>query len=123
MVTVITQPRPFAVHGTQFDALVAPSTGSTENSVWIVTLAPGTEGAPHAMTREEIFIALDGAAEVMCAGERYELRAGAALILPAHVEFSLANRSDVPFRAVAVLPVGGRARLADGSILNPPWAQ
>lgn len=121
MIRFISQPRTFTVDGTLFNAFAAPSTGSRENSVWMVSVAPGTEGVTHAVTREEIFIALEGSAQVRSGGQVHELRAGGAMILPAHSAFALGNITDAVFRAVAVLPVGGQAILADGSAISPPW--
>jgi hypothetical protein len=47
--------------------------------------------------------------------------AGDALIVPAGQRFSLANPTAELFEAVVVLPVGGRALLADGAPFAPPW--
>lgn len=123
MIKLITHPRSFSLEGTVLDALAAPSTGSRENSAWIVSVAPGTEGVPHSVTREEIFVALEGAATVSSAGEVHELRAGAAMIVPAHATFALSNRTEQTFRAVAVLPVGGQAVMPGGATISPPWTQ
>lgn len=123
MLKLIPQAQRHEVHGASFDALASPRTGSTDNSVWIVSLAPGTQGMPHSLSREEIFVALDGAAQVRCEGETLDFPAGSALIVPAGVRFSLANPGDQAFRAVAVLPVGASAVLGDGSRFHPPWAQ
>lgn len=103
--------------------LAAPSRGAQETCVWRLTLAPGAPGVPHAVDREEIFVALTGQAEVDLGGDRFALRPGDALIVPAGQTFALANPGAESFVAVAVLPVGGRAVLADGQCFVPPWAQ
>jgi quercetin dioxygenase-like cupin family protein len=57
---------------------------------------------------------------VTITGEVYELEAGAAVVIPADTEFALANPYGTRFRAVAVLPVGGKARVG-GETFIPPW--
>ncbi len=44
--------------------LAAPSRGSTENSVWRFVMHPGNPGHAHAVSREEIFVAVSGQASV-----------------------------------------------------------
>jgi len=112
----------FDLHGARFTALAAPSRGARETAVWRLTLAPGTTPVPHQLTREEIFVALSGAAEVMLDGECSVLPAGAALIVPPDTDFSLANAGPAPFEAVVILPVGGMARLGEAAPFTPPWA-
>ena len=113
----------FQMDGARFTGLAAPSRGSTENAVWRVSVAPGGGGAVHRLTREEVIVALSGAAEVTLAGETSRLEAGSALVVPPHTDFALGNLGDVPFEAVAVLPVGGEACLAGGAPFVPPWAR
>lgn len=123
MIRLVESPRTFSLPGVAFEALASPRTGSQENSAWIVVFEPGASGAPHAVTREEIFVALEGTATVTCGDERRELPAGSALIVPANTTFSIENRGADVFKAVAVLPVGGQAVLGDGTRLAPLWAQ
>jgi hypothetical protein len=47
---------------------------------------------------------------------------GGAVIVPADTDFALANPYEAPFRAVAVLPVGGAA-VMDGDTFVPPWVR
>src|SRR3954471_19070099 len=102
--------------------LAAPSRGCRETCVWQLTLAPGAPGSAHSVDREEIFVALDGEARVSLDGQEATLTAGDAFIVPAGRSFCLANPGSVPFRALAVLPVGGRASLPGGEPFCPPWA-
>ena len=112
----------FALTGIEFTGLAAPSRGAAESAVWIVQIQPGTPGAPHRLTREEVIVAIDGRARANVAGIEYELEAGGAVIVPADTDFALANPYAVPFRAVAVLPVGGAA-VMNGETFVPPWAR
>lgn len=103
--------------------LAAPSRGARETCVWQITLAPGTPGTPHAVDREEIFVALAGRGVVELGEETIALQPGDAFIVPAGQPFSLSNPDEQPFTALAVLPVGGRATLPGGESFCPPWAQ
>ncbi|MFE3193611.1 cupin domain-containing protein [Nocardia sp. NPDC059240] len=103
--------------------LAAPSRGSVENSVWRFTLEPGNPGHEHAVSREEIFIALAGQARITLEGETRDFRAGDALVIPAHTLFHLSVPGAEPFEAVAILPVGAYAQAPGGEPVSPPWAQ
>ncbi len=113
----------FGQDGLEVQGLAAPSRGATETSVWRLRLAPRTPGVAHMVDREEIFVALAGTAFVTLHGKSQALVEGDALIVPANEQFSLANDGDVPFEAVCVLPVGGRARFPGGEPFVPPWAE
>jgi len=112
----------FDLPGLAVQGLASPARGSRETCVWRIALAPGAPGVPHAVTREEVFIATSGIAVAVVAGARHELRAGDALIVPAGVEFALSNPSDCAFEAVVTLPVGGQAVTSEGTF-TPPWAE
>jgi mannose-6-phosphate isomerase-like protein (cupin superfamily) len=112
----------FSLPGVEFTGLAAPSRGAAESAVWIVTIGAGTPGTPHQLTREEVIVALEGRARATLAGSEYELEAGSALIVPPRTDFALANPYREPFRAVAVLPVGGRGVMG-GETFVPPWAE
>lgn len=107
----------------RFTGLAAPSKGSIDNSVWRISVAPGTAAhGTHQVTREEVFVALSGSADISLGGRALTLAAGATLVLPADTDFSLANSGDIPFEAVVVLPVGGQAVLPGQAPFVPPWA-
>lgn len=112
----------FALPGVTFTGLASPSRGSRENAAWRISMAPGTEPHPHKLTREEIFVAISGRAVAMVGSTRHALTAGCALVVPADTEFALSNPHDEAFEAVAVLPVGGMARLGNEAAFVPPWA-
>ena len=112
----------FSLHGASFTGLASPTRGATETAVWLLALAPGTPGTPHQLTREEVFIGLEGQASATVGNETYQITPGSALIVPAHTTFTINNNSDALFRAVAVLPVGGQAMLAGQAPFTPPWA-
>jgi quercetin dioxygenase-like cupin family protein len=109
--------------GARFTTLASPRLGSSETSVWMLELEAGPEPLPHAVTREEIFVALEGEAIATLDGVAHAVRAGDALALPPGVEFTLAATGRAPFRAVVCLPVGGQAVVAGGVPFTPPWAE
>lgn len=121
LITAAAAPR-FEMHGAEFTGFAAPSRGARETSVWRVRIAAGTKPVTHRLTREEILVALSGQARVMLDGEEFDLPAGAAVVVPAETDFAVANEGDEPFEAVAILPVGGMARIGDAAPFTPPWA-
>jgi quercetin dioxygenase-like cupin family protein len=112
----------FAAPGLVVTGLAAPSRGATEIAAWRLSLEPGNPGTTHQLTREEVFVAVRGTATATVGGHSQPLRAGSALVVPPHTDFSLANPGDEPFEAVAAFPVGGQA-LLDGATFTPPWAE
>ena len=113
----------FDIPGVTFTGLAAPSRGARENAVWRLRMAPGTPANPHRVTREEVIVAISGNARVSIDSVDSDLLEGCAVIVPPDTEFSLFNPGDVPFEAVAVLPVGGQACIPGAPAFTPPWAE
>jgi mannose-6-phosphate isomerase-like protein (cupin superfamily) len=110
--------------GARFTALVTPSSaGATDTSVWLVELDPSESPAPHSLTREEVFVVLEGTAAVRIGEERTTAGPSSAILVPAEVPFEIAPAGADLVRLLCCLPVGGRARLDDGTLLTPPWAE
>ena len=109
--------------GARFTSLATPSRGSVETSVWQVELAPGEPGRPHRLTREEVFVILEGVAEVRLDDTVAQAHPGDAIVVPPGVAFALAAAGGRPLRALCCLPVGGQGILADGDPFTPPWAR
>jgi mannose-6-phosphate isomerase-like protein (cupin superfamily) len=107
----------------RFTSLATPTRGSRETSVWRVEIAPRTPATPHSLTREEVFVVLDGEAAVDIDGMRACARPGDAIVVPAEVEFALANEGEAPLRLLCCMPVGGQGRMHGGEPFTPPWAQ
>src|SRR6476659_5833156 len=81
-----------AIGSTHFTSLVAPSTGSTQTSVWTIEVEPHSPaGEPHSVTREEVFVVLAGEASVHLGDEVAIARPGDAIVVPADVPFALGN--------------------------------
>ena len=111
------------IPGARFTSLATPSRGSAETSVWTVEIAPGAPGTPHRLTREEVFVVLEGQAEVGLGGELSLAGPGDAIVVPGDTSFTLAAAGDEPLRALCILPVGGQAQHGDGEPFTPPWAR
>ena len=111
----------FEIPGLSVVGLAAPSRGSSETCVWRITLPPGTPATPHAISREEIFVALSGEARIQLDGRDHVLAPGDTLVVPAGEVFSLSNPGADPFTALAVVPVGGQAVFPSGERFSPPW--
>jgi quercetin dioxygenase-like cupin family protein len=109
--------------GARFTSLATPSRGSAETSVWQVELAPGAPGRPHRLTREEVFVVLDGHAEVRLDDAVSHAGPGDAIVVPPGALFALAAEGDRPLRALCCLPAGGQGILDDGEPFTPPWAR
>lgn len=112
----------FTLHGAVFTGLASPSRGAAETATWIVTLPAGVPATPHQLTREEIFVGLEGRALATVGGQAYEVTPGSALVVPPHTMFTITNPDAAPFKAVALLPVGGQAVIAGQAPFTPPWA-
>jgi quercetin dioxygenase-like cupin family protein len=109
--------------GARFTTLASPLRGTTETSVWMLELDAGAEPVPHRVTREEVFVALEGEAIATLDGVTHRIRTGQTLALPPDVQFTLAATGPTPFRALVCLPVGGQAVVAGGDPFTPPWAR
>jgi mannose-6-phosphate isomerase-like protein (cupin superfamily) len=91
--------------------------------VWRVEIAPHTPATPHSLTREEVFVVLDGVASVVLDGRRSTASVSDAIVVPAGVELALSNDGDLPLRLLCCLPVGGQGRIDGGAPFTPPWAE
>ena len=111
------------LEGTAFTSLATPSRGSSDLAVWSVEIAPRTPGTPHSLTREEVFVVLVGEASVRLDGEQATARPGDAIVVPPGIPFEVANDDDSVLRLLCCMQAGGQARLADGTLITPPWAQ
>ena len=109
--------------GTRFTSLATPSRGTVETAVWRVEIDAGVEPTSHSLTREEVFVVLEGTATVEIDGEREVASRGDAIAVPAETPFVLANGGDGALRLLCCLPVGGQARMGEQDPFTPPWAQ
>jgi quercetin dioxygenase-like cupin family protein len=110
----------FDAGGATITGLASPSRGARDSAAWRVRFHADQPSPPHVLSREEVFVVLDGAVTARFADREETATAGGALIVPADELFSLIARS-APAEAVCVLPVGGTATVG-GEEITPPWA-
>lgn len=113
----------FQLPGTVFTGLASPKRGSTSNAVWHVRIAPGTQGTPHRLTHEEIFVCTEGQGTAQIGAQTHHVEKGDTLIVPPDMDLTLANAGTADFCAVVVFPVGGQAILPGQPAFTPPWAE
>jgi quercetin dioxygenase-like cupin family protein len=111
------------IGATRFTSLATPSLGTVDTAVWRVEIDPGAPATPHSLTREEVFVVLDGVAAIRNGDAAATAAAGDVIVVPAGVGFALSNGADEPVRLLCCMPIGGQARLEDGTTLTPPWAE
>jgi mannose-6-phosphate isomerase-like protein (cupin superfamily) len=103
--------------------LATPSRGCTDTAVWHVEIAAGTPPTPsHRLTREEVFVVLDGTARVSFRDDSRLAHAGDAIVVPTDVDFVLSNDGDDDLRMLCCMPVGGQVAAGD-DVFTPPWAE
>jgi mannose-6-phosphate isomerase-like protein (cupin superfamily) len=112
-----------AVGSARFTSLATPTRGSNDTSVWRVEIAPGHPATPHELTREEVFIVLSGRARVRLGDDVREASAGDAIVVPRDTLFEIGVEGEEPLHAICCMPVGGEARLIDGTTFAPPWSE
>jgi quercetin dioxygenase-like cupin family protein len=108
---------------TRFTSLATPTRGSSETAIWRVEIEPGAPATPHRLTREEVFVVLEGEARVDIGDVTQTACAGDAIAVPAHEPFAVAAAGGRTLRMLCCMPVGGQAVLEDGEPFTPPWAE
>lgn len=109
------------LHGGHFVSYVRPDTGSRDLAAWRGEFPAATVGPAHTISHEETFYVLSGRLRFTIGGETAELGVGDAAVAPAGSELAVANTTDQPAHIWVTTRVGLSAKLADGSILTPPW--
>ncbi|MFQ6143570.1 cupin domain-containing protein [Streptomyces seoulensis] len=110
------------IHGARFVSYAAPRTGSRELCAWRGEILAGTRAPAHTVSHEEIFHLLDGELLITLDGRTERVMAGDTLIVHAGATLTVENHADRTAVSWVTAPVGLRARLADGTVLSPPWA-
>ena len=82
------------IDGVRFTSLATPSRGTRDTSVWRIEIAPGTPATPHSVTREEVFVVLEGEAAVEIEGTRATAQAGDAIVVPPGSRVRADQRAD-----------------------------
>jgi mannose-6-phosphate isomerase-like protein (cupin superfamily) len=109
--------------GARFISLATPSRGSSDTAVWEVRIAPGHPGTVHQLTREEVFVVLDGAGIARLDGADHAVAAGSVIVVPSRADFCLEADGADDLVALCCLPVGGQGVIGGGEPFTPPWAE
>jgi quercetin dioxygenase-like cupin family protein len=110
MAVITTSEAPtFDAGGATITGLASPRRGSADTAAWRVRFDPDHPSPPHALSREEIFIVLEGALTARFRDRDETATAGGALIVAPGEEFTL-------------VAVGGQA-ISEGAAFTPPWAE
>lgn len=110
------------MHGAVFTAYANSATGSAELCAWTTRLPPGQLGAEHRISREELFLVLEGTPRVSIDGGEVALAPGDVVVAPAGCRLRLDNPDAKDALIWANTSVGLTAQLSDGSEVSPPWA-
>lgn len=112
------------LHGARFSSYAAPSRGtSAQLCSWRVDVPAGTTGVPHVISREEVFLVLEGVMRLVIDGEPEQLHTGDVAVAPASARLQVDNAGPGAAAAWVTTSAGLEAVLPDGSRVNPPWAQ
>ncbi|SRR6266545_1325080 len=108
--------------GTRFTSYISPATGSRDLAAWRAEIPAGSMIPEHVISHEETFYILSGRLRLTIDGETAELAAGDAAVAPAGSALAGDNPTDKPAQIWTTTRVGLNSKLADGSIITPPWA-
>ncbi|MDX6265139.1 MAG: hypothetical protein QOH84_6827 [Kribbellaceae bacterium] len=112
----------FELPGVQFTGLAAPSRGSEGLCTWRLKVEAGPrDDAPHTLDRDEVFMVVSGTVQVTPDGEK--LGAGDAAVVPAGEPIQLRNLGETEAELYVAITAGFTGTMADGTAVQPPWAQ
>jgi mannose-6-phosphate isomerase-like protein (cupin superfamily) len=111
----------FAMHGSTFRSVVAPSRGSVELCAWELVVAAGSAGAAHRPTREEVLRVLDGDLRITLDGQSERIGVGAVVLVPAGAQLRV-DGGQADAHVWVTTTAGLQATTSDGETISPPWA-
>ena len=112
----------FQLPGTEFAGLAAPSRGSAGLCTWKLTIDPGHRtDEPHTIDRDEVFYVLSGTVQLTPDGDK--LTAGDAIVMAAGEPIALTNLGEGAAELYVAITAGFTGTMADGTTIQPPWAQ
>ncbi|HEY0472235.1 MAG TPA: cupin domain-containing protein, partial [Kribbella sp.] len=102
--------------------LAAPSRGSAGLCTWRLAIDPGVRGdKPHTLDRDEVFMVLTGTVQVTPDGEK--LDPGDAVVVLAGESIQLSNLGETTAELHVAITSRFTGTMADGTQVQPPWAQ
>jgi mannose-6-phosphate isomerase-like protein (cupin superfamily) len=112
----------FQLPGVEFTGLAAPSRGSQGLCTWRLAVDPGVRNdEPHTIDRDEVFMVLSGTVQITPDGEK--LGPGDAAVVLAGEPIQLRNLGETTAELHVAITAGFTGTLADGTQIQPPWAQ
>jgi mannose-6-phosphate isomerase-like protein (cupin superfamily) len=121
-ITRATEAPRFQLPGVEFTVMAAPSRGSKDLCTWRLTVDAGFRNEdPHTIDRDEVFMVLSGTVQVTPDGDK--LGPGDAAVVPAGEPIQLANVGETKAEVYVAITAGFTGTMADGSTVQPPWAQ
>ncbi|MDX6246883.1 MAG: hypothetical protein QOF10_243 [Kribbellaceae bacterium] len=112
----------FQLPGVEFTGLASPSRGSAGLCTWRLAVDAGHRGdESHTIDRDEVFMVLAGSVQVTPDGDK--LGPGDAVVVLAGEPIQLSNLGETTAELYVAITAGFTAILADGTHLQPPWAQ
>ncbi|MEV6414819.1 cupin domain-containing protein [Kribbella sp. NPDC051718] len=112
----------FDLPGAQFTVQAAPSLGSKGLCTWRLRLDTSERNdAPHTLDRDEVFMVLSGTVQLTPDGEKLE--AGDSAVVPAGDPIQVRNLGDTDAELYVAITAGFTGTMADGTTVQPPWAQ
>ncbi|WBQ07374.1 cupin domain-containing protein [Kribbella sp. CA-293567] len=112
----------FQLPGVRFTGLAAPSRGSNGLCTWRLQVEAGlSSDVPHTLDRDEVFMVLSGTVQLTPGGER--LGPGDAAVVPAGEQIQLCNPGGTEAEVYVAITAGFTGTMADGTTVQPPWAQ
>ncbi|NKU63618.1 cupin domain-containing protein [Rhodococcus hoagii] len=83
------------MHGAKFHSYVAPSRGSRQLCAWRTDLVPGSAGASHTVSHEDVLLVLDGTLVITLDDSRFELSVGDVVFVRSPRLFSSTTNGSV----------------------------
>jgi mannose-6-phosphate isomerase-like protein (cupin superfamily) len=112
----------FELPGVEFTVMAAPSLGSAGLCAWRLSVDVGVRNdEAHTIDRDEVFMVLSGSVQVTADGEK--LGPGDAVVVLAGEPIQLANLGETKAELYVAITAGFTGTMADGSTVQPPWAQ
>ena len=90
--------------GFEFGLATSAANGSSSSQVICVNIEPGKRGGMHAHSAEELFLVLQGTAEVTVGDDRVLVSAGGMAIIPAQVPHDPLSVGSETLRFLAIFP-------------------
>lgn len=121
-ITRSTEAPRFQLPGVEFTVLAAPSRGSKDLCTWRVSVDAGFRNdQPHTLDRDEVLMVLSGTVQVTPDGEK--LGPGDAIVVLAGEPIQLGNVGETTAELYVAIKSGFTGTMADGTTVQPPWAQ